>query len=382
MIRFTLVLATLLLASPAQAADDRIALARVPDGGIQPQVAVDADSTAHLIYFKGDAGAGDVFYCRSKDGGATWSRAIRVNSEPGSVIAAGSIRGAQMALGRNARVHISWMGSKKSAPGGDHMKAPMLYARLNDRGDAFEPQKNVIASAYGLDGGGSVAADSKGNVYVAWHGNPDRDGEQNRRIYLARSKDDGTTFSREEAVDDKGGACGCCGMRIGADDAGVRILYRSAESKADRNMTLLSSVDGDVFRSAKVDPWLVQTCPMSSAAILPAKARSYIAWETERRVYFAGVDDKGKLAPRTAAPVFKDAKAGQRHPALAVNRDGQLLLTWAEGTGWNQGGAVAWQLYDAAGKPVASAGGVQFGVPVWSFPAVLCKRDGRFTVIY
>ena len=41
---------------------------RVPNHGIQPQVAVDAEGTVHLLYFKGDPGAGDVFYARSKDG--------------------------------------------------------------------------------------------------------------------------------------------------------------------------------------------------------------------------------------------------------------------------------------------------------------------------
>jgi DNA-binding beta-propeller fold protein YncE len=43
----------------------------------------------------------------------------------------------------------------------------MLYARLDDAGTAFEPQRNLIQVAAGLDGGGSVAADQAGNVYVA-----------------------------------------------------------------------------------------------------------------------------------------------------------------------------------------------------------------------
>lgn len=45
----------------------------------------------------------------------------------------------------------------------------MLYTRLNDAGDGFEPQRNVIQKRPGLDGGGSIAADAEGNVYVAWH---------------------------------------------------------------------------------------------------------------------------------------------------------------------------------------------------------------------
>jgi hypothetical protein len=46
----------------------------------------------------------------------------------------------------------------------------MLYARLNDGRTAFEAQRNVMQFAAGLDGGGTVAADSQGRVFVAWHG--------------------------------------------------------------------------------------------------------------------------------------------------------------------------------------------------------------------
>ena len=37
-----------------------VRLLRVPNGGIQPQAAVDGKGTIHLIYFKGEPGAGVV----------------------------------------------------------------------------------------------------------------------------------------------------------------------------------------------------------------------------------------------------------------------------------------------------------------------------------
>src|ERR1019366_449896 len=74
---------------------------RVPDNGLQPQVAIDSRDTVHMIYYKGEAGAGDIFYVRSTDGGATFSRPIRVNSQRGSAIAMGTIRGAQLAIGKD-----------------------------------------------------------------------------------------------------------------------------------------------------------------------------------------------------------------------------------------------------------------------------------------
>jgi hypothetical protein len=193
---------------PVFARAGEIKLVRTPNGGIQPQAVVDDKGTLHLIYFLGDPSAGDIFYVRKSPGQSGFSAPIRVNSQPGSAIAVGTIRGAQIAVGRKGRVYVSWMGSKTAEPRGPAQATPMLYARLNDRQTAFEPQRNVMQFAVGLDGGGSVAADNKGNVYVAWHGRGKVEGEAHRRVWLVRSTDDGATFSREIAVNgDNTGAC-------------------------------------------------------------------------------------------------------------------------------------------------------------------------------
>ena len=161
---------------------------RVPDGGIQPQAAVDDHGTVHLIYFRGDPSHGDVFYVRSTDGGTTFSPAIQVNHQPGSAIATGSVRGAQIAVGRNGRVHVAWNGSGAALPKAPSGVGPLLYARLNDSGAAFEPERNIIRQAYGIDGGSTVTADGAGHVYVVWHAPASGEkGEEHRRVWVARS---------------------------------------------------------------------------------------------------------------------------------------------------------------------------------------------------
>src|SRR5919201_975428 len=65
-----------------------VTLVRVPHGGIQPAVAVDQRGVMHLLYFAGDDDhAGNLFYVRSTDYGATFSTPVRVNSQDGSAIA-------------------------------------------------------------------------------------------------------------------------------------------------------------------------------------------------------------------------------------------------------------------------------------------------------
>ena len=91
-----------------------------------------------------------------------------------------------MVLGRNGRVMVAWNGTYElDRPGVDKpwMEKPMLFARMNDAGTAFEPERNLIHAAYGLDGGGTLAADRAGNVYVFWHSPaPGTEGEANRRV--------------------------------------------------------------------------------------------------------------------------------------------------------------------------------------------------------
>ena len=223
---------------------------RVPDGGIQPQIA-EQNGIVHMIYFSGAPEKGDLFYVRSRNYGATFSKPIPVNT-PGSAMAIGNIRGAQMAVGRNGRVSVAWNGT---APTG-HI--PMLYTRLNDAGTAFEPERNVIQSAWGLNGGGSLAADAEGDVYVFWHAPlPGTEGEQNRRVWVARSTDDGKTFEPEHLAFDKPiGACGCCGMKAFADAKGVHVLFREADQVTKRDIWLLTSTDhGKSFQGSDVSRW-------------------------------------------------------------------------------------------------------------------------------
>jgi hypothetical protein len=361
----------------------QVTLLRVPHRGIQPQVAVDAKGTVHLIYYSGSSGAGDIFYIRSEDGGTRFSAPRRVNRRPGSAIAIGNMRGAHLAVGKGGRVHVSWMGSDKSELRAPQKDAPMLYARLDDTGTAFEPERNLIQSAIGLDGGGSVAADDSGNVYVAWHApEPGSEGEEHRRVWVAHSADEGKTFARERpAFRRLTGACGCCGMRAFADRNGtVYVLYRGATEGVHRDMYLLTSADHGVsFQGEDVGRWDINSCPASTAACAQGARGVLTAWETKGQVYWARIDpEPGKRSLPVAA---SGASGNRRYPAVAGNVQGETILVWTEGMSWERGGSLAWQVYNTAGEPTAEKGRAD-GVPTWSLVAVFARPDGGFTIVY
>jgi hypothetical protein len=372
-------------ASPARgdrpAAESRVNFVRVPQGGIQPQSAIDATGVLHLIYFRGDAGAGDLFYVRREPGETQFSEPLRVNSQPDSAVATGTIRGGQLAIGRQGKVHVVWNGSSKALPRGPgKYDFPLLFASLNDSGTEFEEQRNMIHGAYGLDGGGSVAADDAGHVTLVWHAGSE--GERARRVWIRRSHDSGRTFEEETAIDDPQlGACGCCGLKAFAGAAGtVHILYRSAETSTDRNMQLLVETEpGKGFRGSLVERWKISNCPMSSGAFARRDGATWGAWETAGQVSLTRLDEKtGEIGKLLIPP----GTAGQRkHPSLAVGDKGKILLAWTEGTGWEKGGSLHWQEFDAAGKPTRVRGHKD-GIPVWSFAAPITEPNGAYTIFY
>ena len=381
----------LLLATGLGSAAD-VHVTRVPGGGIQPQAVVDSEGGVHLVYFHGKAAAGDVFYVRRPKGSDEFSKPLRVNSQAGSAVAVGTIRNPQLAVGKGGRVHVAWCGSKDATPKGApnpelpkdspyRLSAPMLYARLNDAGTAFETQRNVMTDTFALDGGGSVAADDDGNVYVVWHAASPGGGkgEGHRAVFVAKSSDEGKTFSKETRANTEAtGACGCCSLKAYASSAGgLHILYRAATRVLGRDMHLLESSDaGRSFQGRRVHAWNVPKCVMSSSSFVEAEGgKVFIAWETRGQVYFA---ERTTLADPVAAGGDSDER---KHPVLAANRKGEILLVWTEGTGWKRGGRVAWQIFGEDGKPKSEVAR-RSGVPVWGMATAFANGDGSFTVLY
>jgi len=359
----------------------QVTLLRTPNQGIQPQTVLDRDGVLHMIYVRGDASAGDIEYVRRKVYEKDFSEPIRVNREPDSAVAIGTVRGPQMAIGRRGRVYVIWFGSR--AQSGDFSDTmPVFFSRMNDSGTAFEPQRNLMQYAKGGDGGLSVAADALGDVYAVWHAVGAEPGEDHRRVYLAGSRDDGKSFAREVPISPAAlGACACCGMRAFADERGTLfVFYRAAAESIHRDMTLLISTDhGATFHDTTVGPWELNACPMSTAYLNEGGRRVLAAWEKAGQVYLDSIDPVSlKPSPPIAAPGDSNKR---KHPAVAANVNGQVLLAWTEGTGWSKGGSLAWQLFDSAGKP-ASAEGHAPGVPVWGLSSVFADHQGNFTIVY
>lgn len=357
-----------------------VELAAVPHGGIQPQLETDRNGTLHLIYYKGNPGHGNLYYTKRLEGTLEFNAPIRVNDTDGSAIAMGTIRGAHMAIGHDGRVHVAWMGSAKVAAetDGKHRQHPMLYTCLETGDSHFRPSRNVVTWTEGIDGGGSIAADSKGNIYIAWHGAApgNTQGEAGRSVFMAVSRDGGATFSREVRVDvEPYGTCSCCGMRAHVDSHDhVYFLYRTA-SALSRDMRLLVSTDsGESFSGVHINSWIINTCPMSSASIHNG-AEEAIDLVTERSGSVEWTQFRGK--PQSTVTV---SKIKAKYPDIAINKAGIAMVVWSEGALWDNAGHARWKMYDNNRELIRQ--GQAEAVDSWSFPSVAVKADGDFILLY
>lgn len=358
--------------SPALA----VTLVRTPEDGLQPRAAVDAAGVVHLLYFVGDPAAGELRYARSSDGAKSFSKPLTATTAANRAMATGNVRGGQLALGRDGRahvaVHVVWNGvPAKGAP------EPMSYARLDARGSAFEPPRDLAGRHHGLDGGGAVAADGAGNVSVVWHAPEEgQEGEAARRVWVASSTDDGATFAEEVAASEPGtGVCPCCGLNAFAlDGGGLAIVYRCAREEVHRDMLLVSRPDARApFTTRRLDEWNVPACVMSTVAFARGPRGVATAFETQGKVRFTALD---ALALREPA-ACKSAK----HPTLAIDATGETLMAWSEGVSWGSTGRLAWQTFGADGRELAGKTDAA-EVPAWSLCSAVALPGRGFLVFY
>src|SRR5262245_19974240 len=118
---------------------------------------------------------------------------------------------------------------------------------------------------------------------------------------------------------------------------------------------------------------------MSTMALVEGQSGVAVAWDTDGQIYFATVKP-GTTAFTKPQSVPGPGKA-RKHPGLAVTARGEMILVWTEGTGWQKGGALAWQVFDKADKATDKKGRKDRGIPVWGLPTVVAT-DRVFLIIH
>jgi hypothetical protein len=143
-----------------------------------PSAAV-SESAVHVVWFDTRNSAGDVYYERSLDDGATWGPETRLTSDSAIAYAA-------TVAAADSLVHVAWIDRRS---GSYHFQT--YYMRSTDWGTTWEPEVRLA------DNPGScmfpVLAASGRNVHIAWYDN--RTG--NNQLYYRNSTNGGLDWTPE-----------------------------------------------------------------------------------------------------------------------------------------------------------------------------------------
>ena len=335
---------------------ERVQVVRAPNGGVVPDAEVDSEGRIHLAYVTGH----DLYYVKSVDGGKTFSKPIRVNSEAGTV-QSGKYRGPDLELGKDGQVHVIWYTTAY------HRHLPkdqwgVHYSQLDSSTNTFVPSRNLNHQP---SDNYSLAADREGTVAVFWtaHG-----------LYLNLSRDDGKAFSKPQVVHQRVDPCECCATRAHFSPNGnLFSLYREKANNL-RDMYLLALLkDEAAFSLGKLSgkPWKINGCPMTGTFLSGGKDEGLVAaWETKGQVYFARLDQRGQILP--PGEIRTPGEGIKKYPVVLSAPEGTVLVAWKKES------KLEWQLYDPAGNSQGDPGWAAGGNP--HRPTGVVTKEGKFVL--
>jgi len=311
----------------------RVEIVHIPNGGETVEARLTGDGVIHVLYHRD----GIPYYVKSSDRGAHFSTPMAVvdqeSRRPGLVF---TVMG--MAVGQGGAVHVAlftnnWQTKLTDVPEG------LLYTALAPGASAFEPVRSLNRRP---SEGFSLAADESGNVTATWLAD---------KLFANFSHDGGRTFTANAEIDPSYDPCNCCTTSaIYSVDGTLAVLYRE-KTNNNRDMYLvLLSKDGSKRRTrVSGTPWKISACPMTYYDLSPAGNGYVAAWPTKGGIYFARLDQDGKVMPPGEVKTLGRSEMRSGVVALAAP-DGDTLVAWKH---QNQ---LGWQLYDAAGRPEGMLG--------------------------
>lgn len=303
----------------------------------------------HLLTGEADVESDGVrlFYRRSSDGGASWTKSVRVDE--GSTPPHKPRRGAdaQLAASGNHLVAV-WSIAGTGFEGG----GPLVTAISADGGLSWQTgsnpaNDNTTAGHEFAD----ILADAQGfhTVWLNTLTQTDKKSlfsffkqEDAQGLHYARSGDNGKSWSAHAVLDTQ--TCECCANKlVGSSDGTLYTLYRDTKP---RDMSLFMGKGQDWQQSGTIGnfDWDVDACPHTGGGlvVLPGQnapvlhAAVWTGKKNQAGIYHLSSVDGGESwsEPRQLG----DART--KYPDIAATLSGDIAMVWNGLTGDDQKAAV------------------------------------------
>jgi hypothetical protein len=363
---------------------------RLPGGGRHPRSVMDDDGLLHVVFFRMSEGElssneiGDVFYTCSPDEGVTFTEPVRLNAQSGGVSLGRGANGPSIGIAGGV-VHVLMAGSEHARPRGPAGESPLLYVRRPVGSEEFEPQRNLIDSAWGMGTGVAVAADEEGGVHCFWTA-PSSANVERQGVWYVRSTDGGKTFAGAKVINasDNGVSMkSAIDAKMGSNGR-IVATYRSKVSKRRDSRLLISSDRGDSFADSTKTYTARKKDPASGTSISPGATKKFLllSWEENGEVAWSYLLPREDSVSLPMVPKLRQKRI-QRNPAVATNRSIAGALVWMEKIrgAEDETFRIAYQVWDITGRrPIGR--GLAPGTSAGSTPSIFVRSDDGFGVLY
>ncbi len=286
----------------------------------EPAVAADYKGNLYVVWVDhSDEKNAGLYLQKFDDNSRPVGERVKVNAD-GTAVKSWYGDPPTIAIGPDAVVYIGWNRANQDSRGNDLM----LSVSRDGGGTFSEAVKVNDDTAPASHGMHSLAVDAKGRVYLSWldernikiseHAGGGHHAEPNSEVFFSVSEDGGSTFAPNKRLASE--VCPCCKTALLlSEDGRIYVSWRQVLPGDLRHIAVAHSTDGgSTFSDGVVvsdDKWEINACPVSGAALAADENGNLtVAWYTagtagQPGVYTARSADGGRTFSRRSLLSFE-----------------------------------------------------------------------------
>ncbi|HET6512202.1 MAG TPA: sialidase family protein, partial [Candidatus Kapabacteria bacterium] len=297
------------------------------------------NARAYLAYIQAKVGAnGDIMFATRPLGQQLFSAPVAITTT--GTVNASLQRGPEFVVTPDGMIHMVWMEQRFKA------NPDVFYSRGTENGTNWSEAIDISQDAQlATQDFPSIAADSSGNVYVAWIDNREiiEGKSMNDHVYLTRSFNGGVTWDVPRKAENNpggvGGSCECCRTAIAASaDGDLYIAYRTNMANIRDIFVSRSNDKGETFDESirvQTKEWMVHACPATGPMVaLDARENLHVVYRSaanaNKAAIFYNLLPNGMNRTFTEIPLTPVGGSTANYADIAVTPNGALNVVYQQ----------------------------------------------------